>query len=86
MKTSVLLASIGVVVFLTPSSIATAAAPAQIWGVSTLSAHGGVAGAAPIAAADRAGNLFVVATQGDRSRACIVTLKYRATDGAVAAR
>jgi hypothetical protein len=84
MKTSVLLASIGVVVSLTPSSIATAAAPAEIWGVNTLSAHGGIAGTAPLAATDRAGNLFVVATQGDRSRACIVTLKYRASDGAVA--
>lgn len=84
MKIPVLLASIGVVVSLTPSSIATAAAPSEIWGVSTLSAHGGVAGTAPVAAADRAGNLFVVSTQGDRSRGCIVTLKYRGTDGAIA--
>jgi hypothetical protein len=84
MKTSVLLASIGVAVSLTPSSIATAAAPAEVWGVSTLSAHGGIAGTAPLAATDGSGNLFVVATQGDRSRACIVTLKYRGSDGAVA--
>jgi hypothetical protein len=84
MKTSVLLASFGVAALLVASSDATAAAPSEIWGVTTLAAHGGVAGTSPLAAADRSGNLFVVATQGDRSRACIVTLKYRESDGGIA--
>jgi hypothetical protein len=84
MKNSVLLASIGVVVALTPPATSTAAQPAEMWSVTTLSAHGGIAGTNPMAAADRSGNLFVVATQGDRSQACIVTLKYRAGDGVVA--
>ncbi len=63
---------------------AVAGAPAEVWGVSTKSAFGGVAGASPLAAADSAGNLYVVSTTGDRSGACIVTLKYAARDGAVA--
>lgn len=63
---------------------AAAAAPAEVWGVSTKAAFGGVAGASPLAAADTSGNLYVVSTTGDRSGACIVTLKYAAVDGAVA--
>ncbi|HYE92975.1 MAG TPA: hypothetical protein VEA38_18235, partial [Terriglobales bacterium] len=61
-----------------------AAAPTVIWGVTTLSAYGGVSGASPMAAADDAGNVYVLSTQGDRSSGCMVTLKYRASDGAVA--
>jgi hypothetical protein len=71
------------------------AVPNTLWSASTAAAHGGriSPGRVPegartfngqLAAADGAGNLYVVATQGDESDACITTLKYLAGTGAIA--
>jgi hypothetical protein len=71
------------------------AVPNTLWSASTAAAHGGrispglvQEGArtfnGQVAAADSAGNLYVVATEGDSSEGCMTTLKYLAGTGAIA--
>ncbi len=64
---------------------AEAAAPATLWGVMTYSARGGalLPAVGETAVADANGDLLVAATQGDTAAACIVTLKYSGSNGAV---
>lgn len=63
---------------------ARAAAPATVWQAATYVSGASIMPAPGQAAADANGDLFVLATQGNASQACIVTIKYRGTSGAVA--
>ena len=65
-------------------SSAWAAAPATVWQAATFVAGASMTPASGQAAADANGDLFVVATQGASTQACIVTIKYRGSSGAVA--
>lgn len=61
---------------------AAAASPGMLWGVSTYAARGTaiVPATARVAAADARGDLYLVAADG----ACVVTLKYTGSTGAIA--
>ncbi|HYC38449.1 MAG TPA: hypothetical protein VEC19_18620 [Usitatibacter sp.] len=67
------------------AAAAPAATPATLWAVTTMSNAGGalVPAAGHVAATDASGNLFVAGTQGGASQACIVTIKYSSSTGAV---